>query len=108
LYALSLLRAGGFDEATAISCLVSLNTFIAGVLTGQAIIQRPRRRRKQRASRLRNVPSEIRRIQTVAQQMTVRDWMEHGVDTMLLGIRARHAALRPEALELRAGTRARA
>jgi AcrR family transcriptional regulator len=96
LHTLSLLRVAGFDERTAILCLLSFHTYLAGVLSTQARMVRPRRRTS-KGKRQSSLSPEDRRLAQHFEQLNAREWMEFGVQTVLAGISARRAELRPKA-----------
>jgi AcrR family transcriptional regulator len=89
LHSLSLLRVAGFDERTAILCLLSFHTYLAGVLSTQARMARPRRRASKGRGHRSLSPEERGLVQHI-EQLNAREWMEFGVETVLAGIRARH------------------
>jgi TetR/AcrR family tetracycline transcriptional repressor len=104
LYVLSVLRAGGFDERAAAFALMGLHTYLLGALTIHTFLQSPRRRRRSSKARARpSVSPELRPLLEQLGRSDPRQWLDTGVETMLAGIRAGHAA-RPRlgALELRA------
>lgn len=106
LYALSLLRVAGFDEHTAILCVLSFHTYLNGVLSAQANMHRPNSRKpKSKSKRQKSLAPEDRHLAKHLEQLNAREWMEFGLETMLAGIRARHAERRMPAPVGRAGRR---
>jgi len=97
-YLFALLLAAGFDERGAVTALMSLHTYLAGTLSIQARVERPRRR--PRALRRRDLAPEDRVLERNLMQIKPREWMEAGVETMLAGLRARLPARRAVRVDL--------
>lgn len=87
-YAFSLLAAGGFDEMTALRCLFGFHTYLAGVLSVEAQLERPSTRKAEARWRKRLSPEELR-VASQFDQFDARSRMEFGLETLLAGIRSR-------------------
>jgi len=85
-YLISILLAAGFDARQAALAIATYNTYFFGALSWQARLGA----RRSRARAPRSTGAQLDAVATVGrhlQQLSLTEWMEYGVETLIAGLR---------------------
>jgi TetR/AcrR family tetracycline transcriptional repressor len=91
-HAFSVLREAGFDERGAAHGVLTLQTYMFGLLSVQSRAVRYERHRALATKKAGAGPAEQSDLMRLLQDLSPRAWMEIGLDTVLAGLQARLAA----------------